>query len=296
LTHWVVPGSTNTAFSISRRSGNRASSEPRPQRTARRHVAARGFQPGAAQRTTDHSWGAAASSTSSRTGHFSRQRGIKGSGDQCPRVPQDFRGFSSPHWGVRAKELCHLRRVACAIKASCLITRKGFHHPTIGHQVGHKAWQRLRRQLGFICVRINPIQDHLHIPQLGIKHMHGAVHISLREGDLDSRFVCFIPQLGIKGVAQGLLCVWLLLSDLPEGTYVERRRTPSAQPSWWNVVLPAPVSWHSRTTTLLLPTTTWAGVGGSRWLGNPGLGGRLHGLIHHQCQLLLHNPAAQLNI
>jgi len=49
------------------------------------------------------------------------------------------------------------------------------------------------------------------------------------------------------------------------------------------------VSWHSRTTTLLLPTTTWAGVGGSRWLGNPGLGGRLRGLIHHQCQLLLQN-------
>jgi len=90
--------------------------------------------------------------------------------------------------------------------ASCLFTREGFHHPTIGHQVGHKAWQRLRRNWASFCVRINPIQDHHLIPQLGIKHMHGAVHISLREGKFASQwFVCFIPQLGIKGVAQGLL-------------------------------------------------------------------------------------------
>jgi len=116
--------------------------------------------------------------------------------------------------------------------ASCLFTREGFHHPTIGHQVGHKAWQRLRRNWASFCVRINPIQDHHLIPQLGIKHMHGAVHISLREGDSSIQwFVCFIPQLGIKGVAQGLQSE-LLLCELPEGTYVERRRTPSAQPSW----------------------------------------------------------------
>jgi len=175
-------------------------------------------QPGAAQRTTGRSWGAAASSTSSRTGHFSRQRGIKGSGDQCPRDPQDFRGFSSPHWGVRAKELCHLRRVACAITASCLITREGFHHPTIGHQVGHKAWQRLRRQLGFICVRINPIQDHLHIPQLGIKHMHGAVHIS-PEGATWILVVCLLhPTIGYqRGGTRPSLRVVASQRFLPEG-------------------------------------------------------------------------------
>jgi len=114
--------------------------------------------------------------------------------------------------------LCHLRRVACAIKASCLITREGFHHPTIGHQVGHKAWQRLRRQLGFICVRINPIQDHLHIPQLGIKHMHGAVHIS-PEGATWILVVCLLhPTIGYqRGGTRPSLRVVASQRFLPEG-------------------------------------------------------------------------------
>jgi len=195
----------------------------------------------------------------------------KWSGDRCPRDPQDFRGFSSPHWGVRAKELCHLRRVACAIKASCLITREGFHHPTIGHQVGHKAWQRLRRQLGFICVRINPIQDHhLHIPQLGIKHMHGAVHIS-PEGATWILVVCLLhPTIGYqRGGTRPSLRVVASQRFLPEGNTWngDGRLQRSHLGEMWYYQHPCPaVQDDNRTTTLLLPITynrlEWEGPGG----------------------------------
>lgn len=129
------------------------------------------------------------------------------------------------------------------------------------------------------------------IPQLGIKHMHGAVHISLREGRTILFSVLFASS-SHNWVSKGWRKAWFsfFARRHMRGSFGDGRlqRSSLGVVARMALVSPAP-SVSSQRTTPLLPAMPWAEGGRSRWRDTPVLGGTTAWSYssNHQHQLLL---------